>query len=296
MIKRLLFLTLFMFAITGYAQELKCRVEVNADLVSQTNQQVFKTLERALADFLNQTAWTELSLDEHEKIEMDLFISVTAYENDQFSASLQIQSYRPIYNSTYQSSLLNFKDDNFNFKYVEFQPLIFNANAFESNLVSLLSFYVYYALGMDADSFAPLGGTNYFEKAQQIAGLAQQSGFTGWSPSDGRRNRYWLAENVLSNTFQELRSVNYQYHRNGMDVMHSNPLEAKQVMAQSLMTFTDLDRRRPGAFLTQTFFEAKADEIFQTFSAGPKVPVKDLVAMLNKVAPFFSSKWNNIRF
>jgi hypothetical protein len=291
---KLLFVFCFSYFIS--AQELQGTVTINSELVSRTNKQVFKTLENALTNFINNNRWTEKEFSPQERIQFDMFINVSSYDNNQFGASLQVQSSRPVFASTFQTPVFKFKDENFNFSYTEYQPLFFNANSFESNLVSLVSFYVYVILGMNADTFSMNDGSSYFKTAQKIVGLSQQSGYRGWNQSDGRKSRYRLMDEMLSNSYQQFRKVQYQYHRNGLDTMNDNVAEAKESIASTIISIRQLDRSRPNALLTQLFFDTKADEIEQIFTAGPSIESqKDLVIALNKAAPFFATKWANIQ-
>jgi len=212
----------FLFSATLVAQELNCEVTINYEQVTQTRPEVFKTLERSLNDFVNKTKWTNRSFKENEKIQSRLFITVNSGDGDRFNATIQIQSSRPVYNSAYDTPIFNYKDNSFDFIYQEFQPLIFNANSFESNLVGVVSYYVYIILGLDADTFALQGGDDYYRKAQNIVTQAQGSSFAGWSQESGNRSRFELVDNLLSNTFREYRVTMYNYHRKGMDVMSDN--------------------------------------------------------------------------
>ena len=293
----LIIIVLLFSAFVGNTQELNATVKVNADFVNQTNQQIFKSLERSLSDFINQTKWTDKKYTVNERIQCSFVFNITNYENDRFTASLQVQSLRPVYDASYLTSVLNFQDNNANFSYIEFQPLVYNPNAFESNLVSLVSYYVYIILGMDADTFALNSGTPYFEIAQQIVNQAQQSGFGGWSQSEGGlRNRFWLTDNLLSDTFKEFRNTHYTYHRNGLDLMVETPKQAKQNIADALQELKAMGRRRPNSFLMQLFFDAKSDEISSIFSDGPSIDIKPLLNTLNRIAPFFIDKWSNIKY
>ena len=177
------FLTLlFALSLQVQAQELNCLVAVNSDLVDQTNQQVFRTLERSLSDYINKTKWTNKIYTAHERVNCSMFITVSSYNpsTNQFVATLQVQSSRPVYNSTYESPVFNYNDKQFSFTYVEYQPLFYNANAFESNLISVITYYANIILGLDADTFALEGGTDYFKKTQEVVNLAQGSGYSGW--------------------------------------------------------------------------------------------------------------------
>ncbi|MAU26221.1 MAG: DUF4835 domain-containing protein [Muricauda sp.] len=277
-------------------QELDCTVTVNSDQVGQTNQQIFKTLERSLNDFVNKTKWTDRVYKENERVSARMFITVTRYESDQFEANIQIQSNRPVFNTSYESPVFNYKDNAFNFRYQEFEPLVYNPNSFDSNLVGVISYYVYIILGLDADTFSLEGGDEYFRKAQNIVTQAQGTNFSGWGQETGERTRFELVDNLLSNSFREYRIAMYNYHRKGLDILADNNSTGKQVIAGSLRLFETLIKRRPNAFLIQTFFDAKAEEIQNIFSDGPKVDIVKLKETLNKVAPFYSSTWNEINY
>ena len=227
-----------------------------------------------------------------------MFITVSSYNpsTNQFVATLQVQSSRPVYNSTYESPVFNYNDKQFSFTYVEYQPLFYNANAFESNLISVITYYANIILGLDADTFALEGGTDYFKKAQEVVNLAQGSGYSGWQQTDGNRTRWELIDNILSNTFREYRIAMYNYHRKGLDVLVDNNTAAKQTVAGSMRLFDALAKRRPNAFLVQTFFDAKANEIQQLFSDGPSINVVSLLEILNRVAPFYAATWKEIKY
>ncbi|MEJ1222155.1 type IX secretion system protein PorD [Sediminicola sp. 1XM1-17] len=279
-----------------YAQELNCTVTINSDQVGQTNQQIFKTLERSLNDFVNKNKWTNKVYKERERVNARMFITVTEFESNRFKASIQLQSSRPVYNTSYESPVFNYKDNQFNFEYIEFQPLVYNENVFDSNLVGVVSYYVYIMLGLDADTFALEGGNEYFRKAQNIVTQAQGSSYTGWSQSSSDRTRFELVDNLLSNTFREYRIAMYNYHRKGLDILADNNSTGKQVIAGTMRLMETMVKRRPNAFLIQTFFDAKSDEIKDIFSDGPKMDVVQLKETLTRVAPFYSNTWNEIKY
>lgn len=277
------------------AQELNCTVTVNAQKLPNANQSVFKTLETALNEFVNRTQWTSQAFKQNEKINCSMYITISSNDSDQFVATIQVQSSRPIHNSSYASPILNFNDKDFSFKYAEFESLIFNPTAFESNLVSVISFYSYVILGMDADSFVAESGNVYLETAQNISNLAQQSGYKGWSQSDGNQSRYFLINDLLSPTFRLVRQTMYDYH-NGLDLMSQDLKPSKEKIKKSLLNLTKLNSSRPNAFLTRVFFDAKSDEIVSIFSGGPTISITDLVDNLNRISPLNSSKWSSIKY
>ena len=295
--RRLILLLLLVFGAGQItAQELNCNITVNSDQVGQTNQQIFRTLERSLNDFVNKTKWTDRVYKENERVNARIFITVTQYESDRFEANIQLQSSRPVFNTSYESPIFNYRDNAFNFQYQEFEPLVYNPNSFDSNLVGVISYYVYVMLGLDADTFSLQGGDEYYRKAQNIVTQAQGTSFSGWAQETGERTRFELVDNLLSNSFREYRIAMYNYHRKGLDALADNNSTGKQVIAGSLRLFETLIKRRPNAFLIQTFFDAKSEEIQNIFSDGPKVDIVKLKETLNRVAPFYSSVWNEIDY
>tara|TARA_R110002012_G_scaffold322096_1_gene555379 strand:- start:68722 stop:69612 length:891 start_codon:yes stop_codon:yes gene_type:complete len=296
MLKYFYLLILILLPFFGATQEINAVVTVNSDQVSQTNQQIFNTLERSLNDFVNKTKWTNRTYKEVEKLNVRMFITVTEFQNNRFKASIQLQSSRPVFNTAYESPVFNYKDNQYNFEYTEFQPLVFNENVFESNLVSVVAFYAYIMLGIDADTFELEGGTDFYRKAQNIVTQAQGINFAGWSQDTKERTRFELVDNLMSNTFKEYRAVMYNYHRKGLDILADNNSTGKQVISGSMRLLETLVQRRPNAFLIQTFFDAKSEEIQNVFSDGPKVDVVQLKEILNRIAPLYSKTWNTITY
>ncbi|MFV8335862.1 DUF4835 family protein [Flavobacterium sp. RSP29] len=292
--KTIIFLLLFTFGLTQ-AQQLNCTVTVDSQKLSVTNQQVFKTLQTSISEFINKTDWTGQTVKQNEKINCSMYITVSSNNSDQFTATIQVQSSRPIFNSSYSSPVLNYNDKDFNFRYIEFENLIFSPTTFDSNLVSVLSFYSYMILGMDADTFVSESGNSYFETAQNISNVAQQGGSKGWSQSDGNQNRYFLINDILSPAFKQVRQTMLDYHV-GLDLMSQDLKASKEKIKGSLIDLNKLNASRPNAFLTRVFFDAKSDEIVSVFSGGPSITISDLVDNLNKISPLNSSKWMLMKY
>ncbi|MEP3210395.1 MAG: DUF4835 family protein [Maribacter sp.] len=284
-----------LLSLSMYAQELNCTVTVNSDQVSQGDLPVFRTLERSLNDFVNKNKWTNRAFNENERLNAQLFITITKYESNRFEGNIQIQSTRPVFNTSYETPIFNYKDGQFSFQYIEFEPLVYNPNVFDSNLVGVVAYYIYIMLGLDADSFSLEGGSEYFKEAQKIVTQAQGTNYKGWSQT-GDRTRFELVDDLLSNTYREYHVAMYNYHRKGLDILGDNNSTGKQVIQGTMNLFATMQKRRPNAFLTQIFFETKSDEIANIFSDGPKVDVVKLKETLNKVAPYFSSTWNDIKY
>jgi hypothetical protein len=292
--KIIIFFLLFTFGLTQ-AQQLNCTVTVDSQKLSVTNQQVFKTLQTSISEFVNKTDWTGQTVKQNEKINCSMYITVSSNNSDQFTATIQVQSSRPIFNSSYSSPVLNYNDKDFNFRYIEFENLIFSPTTFDSNLVSVLAFYSYMILGMDADTFVSESGNPYFEIAQNISNIAQQGGSKGWSQADGNQNRYFLINDILSPAFKQIRQTMLDYHV-GLDVMNQDLKASKEKVKGSLIDLAKLNTSRPNAFLTRVFFDAKSDEIVSVFSGGPSITISDLVDNLNKISPLNSSKWMLIKY
>jgi hypothetical protein len=293
MYKILSFLLILSFGFAN-SQELNCTVKVDYQKIGTTNQKVFKTLETSLNEFVNKTAWTAKPYKQNEKISCAMTIIIDNSEADVFSGSLQIQSSRTAFNSTYQSPIFNFNDKNFDFKYQEFENLQYNPSSFDSNLVSVLAFYSYIIIGLDQETFSPEGGSLAFESALNIADLAQSSGYKGWSSSEKGQNRYLLINDLLSPTFNPFREVLYNYHLNGIDLMNNDTKQAKEKIITAINSLKNIHLTRPNSFLMRIFFDAKTDEIISIFTGGPRIPVTDLLSTLNSISPLNSSKWQGI--
>lgn len=291
-----LFLLSLLCASNLFAQEIDCEIVVNAQQTGDANNSVFQVLEQSLEEFVNQTSWTNRNFQEQEKIKCSMFLNITNFDGNSFSGSIQVQSSRPVFGATLQTPVFSFNDENFSFEYTEYENLLHNPNEYRSNLASVVTFYIYTILGMDADTFKEEGGTSYYQEASRIVSTAQQSNKTGWSPNDGRQSRYRLNADLLSNTFRGYRLALYTYHRQGLDLMHRSPKEGKEGVRESILQLEELNRGRPGSLLLRTFFDAKANEIEKVFSGGPSVSIKEVVDALNKMAPTFADNWSNISY
>lgn len=294
--RNIILLIAFLSTVLVGSQELNCTVNVIAQQTGNDNNVVFQTLEKQLNEFINNTQWTNKKFRQQERINCTMVINVTEYDNDRFSASLQVSSSRPIFNSTYSSPVYNYNDRDFNFQYLEFQNLVFNPIQFESNLISVLSFHVYMILGMDADSFTLNGGDEYFKQAQTIANYSQQLNGQGWKLEDGLQSRFAFIDNLMSPTFSSMRRAMYSYHIEGLDVMHENVKNGKEQIISSLDELQKVHRSRPNSYLMRVFFDAKANEIMDVLSGGPKVNITDAMDILNRIAPMHSQKWRNIKY
>lgn len=292
----LIILLLFFASFHSYAQELKAVVIINAEQTGKADLQVFKTLERSLTEFINNTRWTDRDFKQQERIDCSFNIIVSEVDSNSFLATVQVQSARPIYGSDYTSPVFNYNDRSFNFNYTEFQPLIFNPNSFDSNLVSVMAFYAYTIIGFDANSFKQADGIKYFQTARQIVTTAAPSNERGWNASDGAQSRFRLNEDLLSPNFKEFSNVIYDYHRKGLDLMSFDVKLSKNNIAEAVIQLKEMYKRRPNNFLTRVFFDSKAEEITSIFSGGPQVNIVDLLETLNRISPTKSTFWRQIKF
>ncbi len=293
--RRILLFFIFLSSITISSQELNCQVTVNFDQVSGSNRQVFTTLETAISEFVNQKKWTDKTVKSQERINCAMNIIITKRDNNTFEGSIQIQSTRPVYGTSYETPVLNIRDNDFNFKYNEFDQFIYNPTRFDSNLISTIVFYTYIILGVDADSFALNGGETYLKEAENVTLQAQQSGLAAWSNQVGVQNRFQMIDNLLSPGLNQFRSVIYNYHRKGLDELTGDAKIAKQSLENTIITLDRLFNKVIGNPLLRLFFDAKADEIVNLYSDGPNTRSKQrLLAVLQKISPNNSSKWRKI--
>ena len=295
------YLLVFLVLITGTikSQELNCNIQVSAQRIQGSNRQVFETMQRDIYDFMNGTVWTNYVYSYAERIDCSILINLNEQLSaDEFRGTVQVQLSRPAYNTTYNSTLLNFMDNNFQFRYVEFSPLEFDPGAHRSNLVSVLAYYVYIILGIDADSFTPLGGTEFFQIAEKIVVNAQNAPEPGWKPYDGsrNRNRYWLVKNILDKEYEGIRQFIYEYDINGLDKMESKLAEARTNITESLKLLQEVFRRKPDPFMyfLQLIIEAKADELINIFSPAFPEEKSRVVLILTEIDPANEAKYEKI--
>jgi hypothetical protein len=294
--RKLVFLfALFLINTNINAQELNCLVNINYDQIAGSNRQVFTTLQNALTEFINQTEWTDRTVKSEERIDCAMNIIISARDNNTFTATLQVQSTRPVFGSSYTSPLLNLKDNDFSFKYNEFDPLIYNKNSFDSNLISTIVFYVYTILGIDADTFSKYGGETELKEAQNTMLQAQQSGLSSWQNVVGKQNRFLLIDNLLSPKLKVFRNTLYDYHIKGLDNFASNKEFGKQAIEDSVLKIENIFNKTVGNYLIRVFFDAKADEVVSVYSDGPRTKnVTRLTTVLRKISPNNNSKWRKI--
>lgn len=268
--KLLIFLVVLTTAYAAVSQELDCRIQVNhSKLQGTTNDKLFQTMQQELYEFINNTAWTKHVYAKDERIECNIFITIEEQiSSDEFKGKIQVSSSRPVFGASYLSPILNHLDNNLQFKYVEFEPLEFNANTHTSNLTAILAYYCYIIIGMDYDTFGNNAGTEYFQQAEKIVQNAQAAPEAGWKAYENLKNRYWLVENLLNSQYSSMRDFMYTYHRQGMDRLAEKAPEARASIETAIDNLKNVHRRKPGSFLMSIYTTTKGDEIVNVFSQG----------------------------
>ena len=286
--KKLLITIVFsvLYLSSSFAQELRCRVNIQYNEIANADKDMYNTLRSSIEDFMNSQLWTTQTFEEQEKIEVKLTLRITAQTSKNFTGTLQIQSSRPVYNSTYTTTLFNHVDDKITFQYEENEPLEFSENAFVSNLSSILAYYAYLVIGLDFDSFSPNGGIEYFQKAQNVVTTAQANDEAGWSSSSrDDKTRYWLVENLLNSTYSSFHTAMYKYHRLGLDIMYEKPEDGRKEVYNAIAELEKVFKQKPSSYLLTAFFCAKKDEIVQMYSEGNQDEKNRIVALVKKLNP-----------
>jgi hypothetical protein len=294
--KLLLSMFLLFIAYSGVrSQELQCMVQISSPGMSETDRQVLQTLQTTIFEFMNQRNWTEFQYKTEERIEASILITVNEkVGNDEYRGTIQVQSRRPIFKSSYSSPVLNHNDRDFSFRYVEHQPLEYAENTFTSNLAAVLAYYAYVIIGFDFDTFTPMGGNPYFQKAQSIVNLAQNATERGWKSFEGQRNRYWLMENLFNTQYSGIRQALYSYHRLGFDRMVDNMDMGRAEVSSALEMFQRSHRQRPGSYLMSIIMTTKSDELVSLFSEAPATEKNQVVQILSEIDPANSAKYRRI--
>lgn len=291
----ILYVVLFLGTIIStQAQELNCRLTINSDRIQGTNKSVFTTLERSASEFINNRRWTDLSFEENERIECTLNIILTKVDGNLFSGEVQVQSRRPVFNASYNTVLINFRDQDFVFNYDEFEVLEFDPNTITSNLTAMLSYYAYLIIGYDMDSYSRVGGTPYFNAAERIVSTAQSLDLPGWRAFESTKNRYALINNLTDEAFKKFRNYIYDYHRLGLDEMSINAVNGRAKINSGLAILRETNRSRPSAIAIATFMEAKTDEIINIFKRATDTEKRNAVEILTDLNPTLTEKYETI--
>ncbi len=292
---KILIILMIIFGVAK-AQELNSRVQILAPNISNINKKNLEVLQNNIKDFLNNNKWTNTTYLAQERIECNFVITITGWDgNSNYSAEAQIQSSRPVFGSSYYSTILNINDKDFDFNYNEGQSLDFSDQNYISNLSSLLGYYAYTIIGLDKDSFSKLGGTQFYARAQNVLNVTQTAGNKGWKAFDGLRNRYWLNENLLNNSFKELRVFIYDYHLNGLDLLQENPTNGTKKIISILPTLQQMDKQKLGSIFPNAYFSSKAEEITNVLSLADPLDRIKAYNLLSDIDPANISKYEGLK-
>lgn len=282
-------------SLSSFGQELRCNISISAQKIQGANRTLFETMQSDLYEFMNNRKWTENKFSMDERIECSFFIVIDEQiSSNEFKGSITVQSRRPVFNSSYETSLLNIKDNNFQAKYVEYQTLEFNETSNKDNLTNILAYYAYIIIGMDYDSFSLEGGTEFYQKAQAIVNNSQNMPEKGWKAFESERNRYWLVENLLNKSYSGVRACVYQYCRQGLDLMADKTPEGRAAIAESLKSIQKVFRTRPTVYILQVFFDAHSDELVNVFSNSFPDEKNRVLNILTECDPSNGSKYEKI--
>ncbi len=286
-------LCLFLFQLS--AQELQCNVSVSSSRIEGTYKEIFQTMRTDISEFMNTRKWTDNQFSFDERIVCTIFIQITdQIGSDEFKGTMQVQLNRPVFNSSYQTPILNIKDNDFDVRYVEFQPLEFSETSNTNPLTNILAYYAYVILGFDYDTFSPMGGTPFFQRAKDIVNKAQNSREKGWRAFEGNNNRFWLIDNLTNKAYSPFRDLMYRYHRLGLDVMSEKPDVGRGEIADALKNMQKVYRARPDTYINRIFFDAKSDEIVNIFSKGSTDEKSRIMTVLTECDPANSGKYEAI--
>lgn len=293
---RILLLAVFLLtALVCDAQELKCVVEVNSQKVEGTNKSVFETLQESMTTYMNETKFSNATFSPNEKIECRIYLTVSEYNDDRIKGDLQMQLSRPVYNSSYTTTLFNFRDSKVEFEYRDGDPLIFNENSFDNNLTAILNFYAYLFLAIDFDSFSPNGGQPFYERAAQIVQMAQSSGEVGWRTFEDTKNRAAVLSSYTDSNTSGIRKLLYDYHRRGLDEMVTSPDKGRAVITESLKEIKTIASNAPMSVALSLFRDSKLDELVNVYSKAPQTERESVYDILQPVYPTESERLDKIK-
>ena len=280
----------------GNSQELNCAVQINSSQIAMGDKAIFEGMQRSVFEFMNNRRWTSDKFSPAERIDCSILITIDKQlSTDQFEATIQISSSRPIYGSTYTSTVFQYQDKSVQFKYLQFDVLDFSENAYISEFTSLLGYYAYVIIAQDYDTYSLMGGQEYWQLAQRVVTNAQTSGGSGWQSFKDRNNRYWLVQNALNDRFKSLRECYYVYHRKGFDQMSENVQKGRAEVLKAIKLIEKTHRNEPNSFNQRLFFTAKNDEIIKLFSKAEPSEKNELLPLLDIIDPANSTKYIAIK-
>ncbi|HNW50326.1 MAG TPA: DUF4835 family protein [Prolixibacteraceae bacterium] len=300
---RYVFAFIMLFLLTfqlSFAQELRCNISVNSTKLTSANKNIFRSMQMDLYEFMNNRKWTKYTYSSNEKIECSMTIQINKQvSSDEYEATINIQSKRPVLNSSYKTTMLNIQDEYFRFKYQENQTIEFAETGNKDNLTNVLAYYAYMIIGFDFDSFSPSGGTEFYDRARQIVTQSQNStgigGKNGWKAFESDYNRYWLVDNILNKSYSAYRDLLYSYHRKGLDAMADGVESGRAEIAESLRSLQKVFRARTKLYITQAFVDSKSAEIVSIFSNSPTDEQNRVIQIMSECDPSNATKYENMK-
>ncbi|MBD5270056.1 MAG: DUF4835 family protein [Muribaculaceae bacterium] len=277
------------------AQELNCTVEVNSSQIEGTNKSVFESLQSSINDYFNETRWSNATFSPVERIECRFFLTVKEYDNDRIKGDIQVQLSRPVYNSTYTTTLFNFRDTRVEFDYRDGDPLIFNENSFDNNLTAILNYYAYLLLAIDFDSFSPNGGQPFFDKAAAVVQQAQSLGEIGWRTFEDNKNRSAVLSSFTDANTSAVRKMNYEYHRKGLDEMVTSPDKGRSAITEAIKAIGSVYENAPMSVALSIFRDSKLDELVNVYSKAPQSERDEVYELLKRVYPTDTERLDKIK-
>jgi len=289
-------LLFILFASQLQAQDINCQIKIEFSQIERTDPILFKNLERALFDFVNNQKWTRDLFKENERVEINFLLTISKeIGGNRFGGNLQVQSRRPVFGTSYNSPVLNHKDENIEFNYSQFDVLNYaEGNAGENNLTALFAYYIYLALGFDYDTFGKEGGTPFLQQCLSIVNQCQNNGFPGWGSFENQNNRYWITENYLEARFKGIRNCMFEYHRQGLDQMAEKQKEGRAAITKALQKLEEVHRNLPNSINLRLFFNAKGDEIVNIFKEADAPEKTSIIDLLSRIDPAGIQKWSRI--
>lgn len=283
------------YSFDTHAQELMCTVEVNTQSIEGTNKSVFDALKESITEYFNENKFTNAIFSPNEKIECRFFLTVKEYSDDRIKGDIQVQLSRPVYNSTYTTTLMNFKDTKVEFDYREGDPLVFNTTTWDSNLTGILNFYAYLFLALDFDSFSPNGGQPYFDRAASIVQMAQSSGEVGWRAFEDNKNRSAVLSSFTDSNTGVIRDMIYQYHRKGLDEMVTSPDKGRAAITEAIKAIGTVYKNAPMSVALSMFRDSKLDELVNIYSKAPQSEREQVYEMLQPIYPSDGDRLEKIK-
>ncbi|MDL2227543.1 DUF4835 family protein [Odoribacter sp. OttesenSCG-928-L07] len=297
--KRLFFISvlLVLSIVVSAQQDFRCTFSVTSNTSDgSTDRTRFQEMQKQIQEFINGQKWCNYNISQEERIECTMQLMINNIVSaEQYEGKLNVGLRRPVFNSTYNTTLFSYVDQNIEFTFVETDPLIFNENSFDNNLTSVIAFYMYIMLGIDFDSFSPGAGTQYYEKAQSVVNAAQSANEKGWRSIQGTRNRYWLIENLLNSSYYGAREFYYIYHRNGLDVMADNIAMGTSAATQAIEKLRNVNRQKPNLYIVYLILEAKRDEFINLYSGANDAEKNKFLQVMQEIDPTNMTRYNQVK-